>query len=237
MRPSTILLLSACLATAAAAKPTTEAPEPAAEEQALAELRAAVAAMREEMFRPGPLIPGWNAGGADPDSELIAAGADRHYFLLSGDGSKTVMILTARAIADFAPPDWRVVDSYGAATDAVERPTIKFTAISPRYVVAARSSGFRRDNIDCSDRVAHALLFELPGETLSEEDEMAPLMFRLMLLAGEGVTTCTRWQGSRAAGWTPQQMLPDGRSLPAFAEPGERLTIVPAAPIDELMRR
>lgn len=246
MRALSILILSACLfAAPAAAKPTTAPPrpdepaEPVSEEEAVAQLRAAVEGMRAELLRPGPLVPGWNVGGADPDSELIAAGADRHYFLLTeGDGEKSVVILTPRRIADFAPASWRVVDSYGSSVDAVERPFVQFSPLSPRYVLATRANGFRRNNIDCTDRIAHALLFELPGETMTEEDEIAPMAFRLGLLAAEGVTTCTRYEGNRASGWSARPLLPDGRSLPALeAEGGERLTIVPAAPVDELMRR
>ena len=33
------------------------------------------------MLRPGERVEGWDRGGADPDAELRALGADRHYFL------------------------------------------------------------------------------------------------------------------------------------------------------------
>ena len=222
----------------AAAKPSTEQAEPADDAEVLAQLRAAVAGMREELYRPGPLVPGWNVGGADPDSDLRAAGADRHYFLLrANDEPGDVIILTDRRITDFAPASWRIADSYGSATDAVAQPFVQFSHISPRFVIASRSNGFRRDNVDCSDRVGHALLYELPGETMSEDDEMAPMMFRLGLLAMEGVVTCTRYEGNRAQGWTTRALLPDGRSLPALEGRNPRLTIVPAAPLDQLMRR
>ena len=106
--------------------------QPAGEEEILTQLRAAVGALREEMYRPGPQVDGWNVGGGDPDAELIAAGADRHYFLLTAeDGDKSVVILTDRAIADFAPDAWRMVDSYGAARDAVARRSSNF-ACQPR---------------------------------------------------------------------------------------------------------
>lgn len=240
MRPFPILLFVAVLTglpAAAPAKPTTEAAEPS-DDEILAQLQAAVAGLREELYRPGPPIPGWNVGGADPDSELIAAGADRHFFLLrTDDGETSVVILSDRRLADFAPGAWRVVDSYGAATDAVARPFLQFSPLSPRYVIGTRANGFRRDTIDCSDRIAHALLYELPGDAMTEEDEMAPMMFRLGLLAMEGKTTCTRYEGSRADGWSARPLLPDGRSLPALGESAERLTIVPAAPIDQLMSR
>jgi hypothetical protein len=241
MRPSSTLLIAATLLAtqpAVASKPSTEPAEAAADQDALAQIRAAVEALRQEIFRPGPAIPGWNVGGADPDAELTAAGADRHYLLLRTDeGDRSVVILSDRRIADFAPAAWRVVDSYGSAVDAVDRPFLQFSFVSPRYVLATRANGFRRDNVDCTDRISHALLYELPGETMTADDEMAPIMFRLGLLAMEGVTTCTRYEGSRAEGWSARPLLPDGRSLPALEEPAERVSIVPAAPIDELMRR
>lgn len=242
MRSIPILTLAAILlaapAAAASAQPATEQP-PASDEQMVAELRAAVAAMREEMFRPGPLVPGWNAGGADPDSMLREAGTDRNAFLFRSAGEPpSVILLTSRGIRDFAPAEWRIVDSYGSAAEPVEAPTVQFSWMSPRYVIGTRGGGFRRDTIDCGTGVAHALLYEVPGEAMTEEDEMALLMFRLALLAREGVTTCTRWEGNRAAGWTGRSMLPDGRSLPGLQGEGEeRLTIVPIAPIAELMRR
>lgn len=241
MRSIPILALSALLFAAPvplAAQPPAGQPS-ASDEQMLAELRTAVAAMREEMFRPGPLVPGWNAGGADPDSELRAAGAERHVFLLRTTGEPpSVIVLTNRGIRDFAPPEWQVVDSYGSATEAVETPTVQFSWISPRYVIGTRAGGFRRDTVDCSGGIAHALLYEVPGETMTEDDEMALLTFRLALLARENVTTCTRWEGNRAAGWTGRSLLPDGRSLPGLEGQGEeRMTIVPTAPLAELMRR
>ena len=241
MRRFTILV-AFLAAVPAAAAPTTEREEqpapPCGEADMVAQLSAAVAALRQEMYRPGEAIPGWDRGGADPDSELIAAGADTHYFLMrSPTDGPSVVILSPRRIADFAPAGWRIVDSYGSAIDAVDRPFLQFSWVSPRYVIATRSNGFRRNNIDCSDRVAHALLYEVPGETMSEDDQAAPFYFRLALLAMEGQTSCTRYEGSRASGWRMRPLLPDGRSLPALEREGDLLTIVEAGPVDALMRR
>ncbi|HYJ29618.1 MAG TPA: hypothetical protein VEW25_04680 [Allosphingosinicella sp.] len=242
MRRFSILLVSAAMLVAApaaaSAKPTIEQAEPAGDEEMLAQLQAAIAALRGELYAPGPAIPGWNVGGADPDAELLAAGADRHYFLLRAAGEPpSVIILTDRRIADFVPAEWQLVDSYGSALDSVERPFLQYSVLSPRYVIGTRANGFRRDNVDCSDRISNAHLYELPGETMTEEDESAQLLFRMGLLALEGMTTCTRYEGNRASGWSTRPLLPDGRSLPAIEDPPERLTIVPAAPLAELMRR
>ena len=211
-----------------------EAPDPA---EALAQLRAAVEAMRTEMFRPGERVEGWDVGGADPDSELLALGADRHFFVIRSDLGHSVIILTDRRIAGFAPADWRIVDSYGSAVDAVDRPFLQFSWLSPRYVIATRSNGFRRNAVDCTDRTSHALLYQVPGDEMTEEDEEVPILFRLGMLASEDQTFCTRYDGDRARGWRMRAFLPDGRTLPALDRPQDLLTIVPAAPLETLMVR
>lgn len=236
------MLLAACLALSPGAAFAQDDPSAAPEgatasaEEMIAQLRGAVEALRAEILRPGELVPGWDVGGADPDAELLSAGADGHYFLIRSADSPAVIIFTQRRIADFAPGSWRIVDSYGSAIDAVERPFVQFSRLSPRYVLATRSNAFRRNNVDCTDKTTHALLYELPGETMTEDDENVPLLFRLGMLALEDSTTCTRYEGSRASGWTMRPLLPDGRGLPALDRPADRLTIVPAAPIDTLIR-
>jgi hypothetical protein len=232
----TLIAAASLLALAPAAAAVQPAAEPElSEQEMIAQLQRAVASMREELFRPGERVEGWDRGGSDPDAELLAAGADRHYYLISSEDGPSVVILTARRISDFAPSSWRAVDSYGSAVDAVDRPFVQFSRLSPHYVVATRSNSFRRGGADCTDRTAHAMLYELPGDAVSEQDEAAPIMFRLGLLALEGQTVCTRYDGDRAAGWTMRAFRPDGAPLPALERPGERLTIVPASSIEALM--
>jgi hypothetical protein len=64
---------------------------------------------------------------------------------------------------------------------------------------------------------------------------MMPLFFRLGLLAGEGQTVCTRYEGSRATGWRALNFTAEGRRLAALDDDFERLTIVPAAPLERLL--
>jgi hypothetical protein len=80
------------------------------------------------------------------------------------------------------------------------------------------------------------MLLEVPNAPPSENDDIAVMMFRMMLLATEGVEVCTRSEGDRQNGYIVRHFLPDGTSLPQLDEPG-RMTIVPAAPIDQLIRR
>ena len=194
-----------------------------------------VAQMRATMFAPGEAVPRWNRGGANPDAELRAAGADRFYYLLhrtSGDG---VAILTDRPLASFVPEGWRVVDTYGDSNARVENPAVQFEPMSERYVMAARAGSDRSRGVDCIDGIANATLYERPGAAAGPDDDMLPLLFRLGLLAGEGQTICTRYEGTRATGWRGLNFTPDGRRLAAFDDDFERITIVPAAPIESLV--
>lgn len=234
------LLLGAAGSAAAQGKPPATAPQQQDEgepddAEVLAMLQAAVADMRRSMFAPGPAVEGWNRGGADPDAELRARGADRNVFLLRSASEPSVVMLTERPIADFAPSGWRIVDSYGSATERVRAPFVQFTRLTPRYVIAMRAGSQRVGTADCTDPIAHAMLYEVPDAPESEDDETLPLFFRIALLAGEGQIVCTRYVRD-GEGWRLNAFLPDGRSLPQLDRADDRLSIVPVGPVDALLR-
>ncbi len=201
----------------------------------LEDMQRMVAQMRERMYAPGAVLPGWNRGGANPDAELRRAGADRFYYRLSKTGGDAVVILTSRSLASFVPEGWRVVDTYGDSSAAAENPVLQFEAMSARYVVGLRAASTRRDDVDCIDGITNAVLYERPDATATAEDDVLPLLFRLSLLATEGQTVCTRYEGNREAGWRGRAFTSDGHALPEFDDADERITIVPAVPIDRLI--
>jgi hypothetical protein len=211
-----------------------QAPQ-AGEADALAQIRTAVERMRAEMLRPGERVEGWDQGGADPDAELRALGADRYYQLNRGVDGTGVTILTDRPIRDFAPAGWRVVDSYGEAAERLEHPQLDFLPFSERYVIASRSSSWRQNDAGCFRSLSHALLYEVPGAPVSAEDAVVPMMFRIMILAMDGQTVCVRMDGTRERGYRARYFLPDGRTLPMLTDANDLLTIVPAAPLDRLL--
>lgn len=236
-----------CLAAAAAlsalgapagAVPTTgqagtAAPAPSPQDA----FRAMVDQLRSDVLRPGDTIEGWNVGGADPDAALRAKGADRFYFLESDGEDRNVAILTDRRITDFAPPRWRVVDTYGSPIAYAERPTIGFTGLGGRYYIGMRQDSLRENNVDCSRKTTHALLFEDPDGPAGDMDAQSAIgLFRVVLLAMEGQTICARSEGDAEKGWNVRYLLPDGRALPVMNEPPTHLAIVPAAPVDTLVR-
>jgi hypothetical protein len=235
-----VSILAAPAAAAAAQKPGAGAPpglesEEASEAEVLAMLRDAVSTMRESMFGPGPAVQGWNVGGEDPDSQARAAGAETHWLHLTGGDGPSVVMLTRRGIADFTPAGWRIADSYGTGAAALDNPFVQFGHLTPRYVLAVRAGSRRVGAADCSDPVSHAILYEVPGAPESPQDEDMLLFFRIAILAGENQVVCTRYDRDGAA-YRLRAFLPDGRSLPQLDDEGERLRIVPAAPLESLLR-
>lgn len=209
---------------------------PVGEAEAFAQFRTAVERMRAEMMRPGERVDGWDQGGADPDAVLRALGADRYYQLSRGVDGTGVTILTDRPIRDFAPAGWQVVDSYGEANARLEQPQVDFHPLSERYVVASRSSTWRQNDAGCFRNLSHALLYEVPGAQVSPDDSIMPMFFRMLILALDGQTICARMDGNREQGYRSRFFLPDGRALPELTDANDLLTIVPAAPVETLVR-
>lgn len=228
-----LLLPLALLLAAPAAAPAQV--DPNTPEGGFADLPAMVAQMRAQYYTPGEHVPGWDQGGADPDGDLRAAGADSHYFGIADGSGRSVGILTRRPLSDFAPAAWRVVDTYGSSATRLENPSIAFEMLSHRYAVGLRANGRRARDADCTDPIANATLYEIPGAPAREGDDMIPVLFRVVLLAAEGQIVCSRSEGNARTGYRTRAFTPDGHRLPALDEPDELIRIVPAAPIDQLI--
>lgn len=199
------------------------------------QMQQAVQRLREEMFQPGERVSGWDRGGANPDADLRAAGADSHFMRSRGANGDGIIILTDRAIASFAPSAWRVADTYGSASTAVDNGFVQFEALSPRYVIGMRGGSERRRDTDCTDGIVNATLYERPDVPHSDADDSIRLIFRLVLLAAEGQTVCTRYEGNAREGYRGLAFLPDGRSLPRLNDDHDLNTIIPAGPIEQLV--
>ena len=203
-------------------------------EGGFADLQAMVSQMRTSMYAQGELVPGWDRGGADPDSALRAAGADRHFFAVDGSGGRSVGIITARPLTAFAPAAWRVIDTYGASTTRLDNPSLLFQMLSRRYAVGIRANGRRVRDADCTDPIANATLYEIPGAAAEAGDEMIPVLFRVLILAGDGQVVCARSDGNRQNGWRARYFSEDGHRLPGLDEQ-QLITIVPAGPLERLV--
>lgn len=197
--------------------------------------RRALDELRTTMLRTGERVEGWDQGGANPDADLRAAGADTHYFLNRGSDGASVGIITNRAITEFAPERWRIVDSYGSSAVRLPGAQLDFIALSPRYAIATRTQYRRRGGVDCTEGITNALLYEVPGAEARPNDETVPILFRLLMLALEGQEICVRSEGDRESGYRSRTFLPDGRPLPELSDAEDLTTIVPAAPIERLI--
>ena len=229
-RVLSLLLLCLLLPRAAAAQTDQLNPE-----GGFADLQAMVAQMRTALYTPGEQVPDWDRGGADPDAALRAAGIDSHYFAVDGSTGRSIGIITARPLTAFAPSTWRVIDTYGSSATRLDNPSLLFELLSHRYAVGIRANGRRVRDADCVEPVANATLYEIPGAEAHQGDEMIPVLFRVLLLAGEGQVVCSRSEGSARTGWHGRSFTEDGHRLPELDEQDQLLTIVPAGPIERLV--
>ena len=204
-------------------------------EGGFADLQAMVAQLRTQYYTPGEAVPGWDRGGADPDRALRAAGADTHFYAVDDGNGRAVGILTERPLTDFAPAAWRVVDTYGSSATRLHNPSLLFELLSHRYAVGIRANGRRVRDADCSDPVANATLYEIPGAPAWPGDDMIPVLFRVIMLAGDGQVVCARSEGNAERGWRHRAFTEDGRRLPELDREDELLTIIPAGPIERLV--
>lgn len=227
------LLLAPLLFTAAvAASAQTDQTNP---EGGFADLQVMVAQMRTALYAPGERVPGWDRGGADPDAALRTAGAESHYFAVDGSTGRSIGIITTRPLTAFAPAGWRVIDTYGSSATRLDNPSLLFEMLSHRYAVGIRANGRRVRDADCVDPVANATLYEIPGAQAHPGDEMIPVLFRVLMLAGESQVVCSRSEGDARRGWRGRSFTEDGRRLPELDETEQLLTIVPAGPIERLV--
>jgi hypothetical protein len=233
MRAILSLLLSLTLFAVPTAAPAQN--DPSTLEGGFADLPAMVDRMRTHYYTQGEHVPGWDRGGANPDADLRAAGADAHYFSIADGSGRSVGILTRRPLTAFAPAGWRVIDTYGSSATRLDNPSIAFEMLSHRYAVGLRANSRRTRDVDCTDPIANATLYEIPGAPAHEGDETIPILFRVVLLAAEGQVVCSRTEGSVRTGYRSRAFTPDGHRLPALDEEDELIRIITAAPIDQLV--
>ena len=240
------LLIAAVLLAAPLAGTPAEVPTPLGEavvsESARIdrEYEEAIRGLREAMLQTGDPVQNWDVGGADVETAIRALGADKYYLLETdpADGTMVVSILTERPVADFAPATWRVAESFGSAETKLESPTVSFVVMTARYVVGGRAGTRRARDAACTEKIGHAILYEVPGAPSTPEDADMPDIFAAMMLALEGQTICSRYDGSPDKGYSVRDFLPDGRLLlnPDRSVRAGRAAIVPAAPVDSLIK-
>ncbi len=234
-RLHTLLVAFAFLVAPVAAIPV--AAQEASEAEMLAEFQAAVAEMRALLLQRGERVDGWDVGGADPDADLRAMGADDYYFLTRSVSDDSVSILTDRPIGEYVPREWRIADTYGREAALLPGGQVDFVHLSARYVFAARSRSERRGDAYCYGNLDQAILYEIPDAPESEDDELLPALFRMTILAIEDETICVRVEGDSRRGYRSRSFTEDGYTLPEMdvGRENDVSRIVPAAPIETLL--
>lgn len=230
MRKIGLLILSVLTMAGAALAQTGDEPDPSPPDPG--RVRAGAAEMRADVMQPGELVPNWNVGSADPLRDLREMGGEAHYLFSRTEDADSLAIASDRAIVDFAPDDWVVVDSYRFHNPALTNAAVEFVPLSHRFVFGMRSAPRRVGDVDCWDNLDHALLFYRPGAVGSPADDHAWEDFRVIILALEDQDLCVRYEGSRDDVYTSQTFAPDGRRLPRLDSPGEEAWIVDARSID-----
>jgi hypothetical protein len=233
MRKALSLLLASLLLLAAPAAASAQIDQ-TNPEGGFADLQAMVTQLRESLYRQGEQVAGWDQGGADPDRALRAAGADNHYFAIDGSHGRSIGILSTRPLTAFAPAGWRVIDTYGSSADRLDNPSLLFEMLSNRYAVGVRANGRRVRDVDCMAPIANATLYEIDGGAADPTDAMIPVLFRVMLLAQDGQTVCSRAEGDAQRGWRLRTFTSEGRRLPELEE-DELITIIPAGPVERIV--
>ena len=234
MKKSRLILAAACAFFAGTAGfAQEEAPLGSSE----AEIREMVEAARAQVMRPGEVIEGWNVGGANPEEEVRRRGTDKYYQLNVEGAVQEVVIVTDRSISDLAPEGWKPVDSYGSAAERPENGSVSFVPIDVRYVVALRAGSRWLGGILCWSPPTEAVLYAnpiLPPASIDEETAIG--LFRIAMLAAERISFCARYDGDAHQGWRARFLLPDGRALPELNKEETVTRIVPAAPLETLVR-
>ena len=202
-----------------------------------AEVGEMIDAARAHVMRPGEVIEGWNSGGANPEEELRRRGADKYYLLGIEGAEQDVLIVTDRSISDVAPSAWKPLDTYGDAAERPENGSVSFVPMDGGYVVALRSGSRWHGGILCSSPATEAVLYADPASPFASHDhETAIALFRIAMLALEGETVCVRYDGDADRGWRARFLLPDGRALPELNKEETVTRIVPAGPLERLVR-
>jgi hypothetical protein len=224
------------LAGPASANPTDNAAVLSQAEEAQAILDTAMA----QLMRPGPRRADWNRGGVDLHSVAQAApGGEARNFILSTDkdGDRTVMISGATDATRFVPADWKPVYRAGSGVSSGEPIDVTFGRLDGQSYFAGMQARKRVGDAYCSTGGMMGVLYTDPKPVADSQlpKGAAEALFAMMIKRFEKQTICWRYDPD-GDGYLVSHYLEDGQSLPALDEAGYRVRLVPAAPVDQLLK-
>lgn len=220
----------------AATTPTTET-HPVDDVRAVVE--AALNQFEVKAMAPGPAEPGWSEAGTDLHALVDSRpGGRAANFLLQEDkdGSRSVMILSPSSPLGLVPDTWSPIADIGDIESAASGTDFYIGHLEGPYYAVLRGSSRQVGKAYCSSGPVTARLYRRPEP--ADADELAPeimeLLFGAVVRRLEKYEVCTRYDAD-GDGYRSRSFLPDGRSLPGLEESEERVTVVPAAPVETLL--
>ena len=176
---------------------------------------------RRDCTGPASRSPGWDRGGADPDADLRAAGADAPLFQAAAGTAASASAYCRRR--GRSPPSRRPAGGWSTLTARRRRRSTTRRSGSRRSRTATSSASRQRATgaatPTASSKVTNATLYEMPeGAGAARRTHMIPLMFRLLLLAAEGQTDLhPLWRAMPASRLSrPAPSCPTAAPLPAL---------------------
>jgi hypothetical protein len=221
------------------------APAMAAQEQPTAQdikemIQGAMDAALAEMLKAGPQETGWNKGGSDVRAAAAAkpGGLTGNYLVtVDKDGEAAVTIFTTAPAAQFVPQDWKRISRIGDIDTAPTGSTLEFGNMDGPYYFVGRMAPKRVGDVICSSAPIGAELYQAPGGAGTDvmPPEVIEFMFKSVTEMISKFTVCERFD-AKGADYSIRYYFEDGRTIPAMDAQNDRISIVPARPVAELLK-
>ena len=232
-----VVSVSILLFTASAAATPASTPAQLEEQQAL---QAVMDAAMAQLMERGPKQESWSQGGVDVYQLMRASpGGTKQNYLLSidKDGERDISIVDAEKADLYLPKGWKLVLKEGETQ--AHGPSINLTLapVDGPFFLAGWDKMRRVGDGFCSDGGLGAELYDAPGQAEPELPRgLIPTMFVSMVKHLKDKVLCWRFDPD-GDGFKVTYFMEDGSTLPAMNEYGERVTIVPAGSIDQLLKK
>ena len=223
------------LAGSASATPVSDQEQVAAR----AALETALNQMTVELLKPGPIRQEWEKGGVDIYKMLEASpGGSAGNYLLSvdKDGERSITIVRPDRSANYLPGSWKLVIRSGVQPAPSSNVTI-LNLDGPYFVVGWETSLRVADAFCSSGGIGGELRQSSDVQSESEvPDYLLPVLFNGAVKRFQDTRICWRFD-REGDGYAVTYFLEDGRTLPTMNEAQERVTIVPAGPVQALLEK
>ena len=193
-----------------------------------------------EMKKPGPKRADWSKGGIDVRGLAAAApGGTRQNYILTTDkgGSRSITVVDGAGATGIIPANWKEVVRIGKPPTGDITTDITIGSLDQSYYFAGTQGRRRVGDAYCTSGPMSGVLYmdkNRPPETELPED-MLKAMFEQMFEQFEALSSCYRYDADGAS-FRTSSFLEDGSTLPVVDETvGERLQIVSAGPVDQLL--